>query len=122
MTEEQKQEEEKDDFQYYDELGLDDYQEYEELFRVVGLYKRGEVTRDALKEKLFELINKNVTNPRKKIKVSSIKKNFIKACEKMGVEPEKVLVIGDSLFDDIHGGRKNKMKTMLVKTVEEDER
>lgn len=49
-----------------------------------------------------------------------LKKNFIKACEKMRVEPEKVLVIGDSLFDDIHGGRKNKMKTMLVKTVEEE--
>lgn len=51
-----------------------------------------------------------------------LKRNFIKACNKMEVNPENVLVIGDSLFDDIHGGRKNKMKTLLVKNVEENER
>lgn len=49
-----------------------------------------------------------------------LRKNFIKACEKMEVNPEKVLVIGDSLFDDIHGGKKNKMKTVLVKSVEDE--
>lgn len=49
-----------------------------------------------------------------------LRKNFIKACESMNVNPEKVLVIGDSLFDDIHGGKKNKMKTALVKKVEEE--
>ena len=48
-----------------------------------------------------------------------LKKNFIKACERMNVEPHKVLVIGDRLFDDIHGGKKNNMKTALVKGVEE---
>ena len=52
MTEE---EEKKDDFEFFDELGLEDFQEYEDLFRVVGEYKQGKVTRDALKEKLFEL-------------------------------------------------------------------
>jgi len=51
-----------------------------------------------------------------------LKKNFIKACEKMNVDPEKVLVVGDSLFDDIYGGKRNKMKTALVKEVEDDER
>lgn len=51
-----------------------------------------------------------------------LKKNFLKACEKMNVSPDKVLVIGDSLFDDIYGGKKNNMKTALVKNVEEDER
>ena len=49
------EEEEKDDYKYFDELGLEDYQEYEDLFKVVGQYKKGQVTRDALKEKLFEL-------------------------------------------------------------------
>ena len=48
-------EEEKDDYQFYDELGLEDFQEYEDLFRIVGLYKQGKATRDQLKEKLFEL-------------------------------------------------------------------
>ena len=48
-------EEEQDDYQFYDELGLEDFQEYEELFKVVGEYKQGKVTRDALKEKLFVL-------------------------------------------------------------------
>ena len=52
MTEE---EEKKDDLEFIDELGLEDFQEYEDLFVVVGKYKKGEVTRDELKEKLFEL-------------------------------------------------------------------
>ncbi|MBP3801990.1 MAG: HAD-IA family hydrolase [Clostridia bacterium] len=50
-----------------------------------------------------------------------LKRNFKKACNRMDVKPENVLVIGDDLFDDIHGGQKNKMKTILVKNVEEDE-
>ncbi|MBR3511596.1 MAG: YqeG family HAD IIIA-type phosphatase [Clostridia bacterium] len=51
--------------------------------------------------------------------------NFRKACNRMGLEPEEVLVIGDKLFEDIFGGKRNNMKTMLVKGVEdtpEDER
>lgn len=51
-----------------------------------------------------------------------LKKNFLKACEKMNVKPENVLAIGDSLFDDIYGGKRNKMKTALVKEVEDNER
>ena len=51
-----------------------------------------------------------------------LKKNFQKACKKMNVKPDKVLVIGDSLLDDIYGGKRNNMKTVLVKKVEEDER
>ena len=50
-----------------------------------------------------------------------LKRNFKKACNKMDVKPENVLVIGDDLFDDIHGGQKNKMKTILVKNVEDDD-
>ena len=56
MTDQAEQvQEEKDEMQFFDELGLEDYQEYEDLFRTVGLYKRGEVDKAALKEKLFEL-------------------------------------------------------------------
>ena len=51
-----------------------------------------------------------------------LKKNFIKACERMQLEPSKVLVIGDKLFEDIYGGRKNNMKTALVKGVDDEER
>lgn len=51
-----------------------------------------------------------------------LKKNFIKACEKMSLSPDKVLVVGNSLFCDIHGGKRNKMKTVLVKDVDESER
>ena len=43
-----------------------------------------------------------------------LKKNFLKACEKMNLTPDKVLAIGDSLFDDIYGGKRNNMKTALV--------
>lgn len=51
-----------------------------------------------------------------------LKKNFIKACKKMNISPNKVLVVGDSLFNDIYGGKKNNMKTVLVKEVEDNER
>ena len=40
----------------------------------------------------------------------------------MNVQPNNVLVIGDSLFDDVYGGKRNKMRTVLVKNVEDDER
>lgn len=49
-----------------------------------------------------------------------LKKNFIKACEMLGIAPEKTLVIGDSLFSDIYGGKRNNMKTALVKKVEDE--
>lgn len=51
-----------------------------------------------------------------------LKKNFLKACEKMNVNPESVLMVGDSLFNDIYGGKRNNMKTALVKDVEDEER
>lgn len=50
-----------------------------------------------------------------------LKKNFIKACEMLGIAPEKTLVIGDSLFSDIYGGKRNNMKTALVKKVNDEE-
>ena len=51
-----------------------------------------------------------------------LKMNFIKACQKMRLQPNKVLVIGDSLFDDIYGGKKNNMWTAHVGQVEDEER
>ena len=51
-----------------------------------------------------------------------LKKSFLKACEQMNISPNKVLVVGDSLFDDIYGGKRNNMKTALVKEVEDNER
>lgn len=38
----------------------------------------------------------------------------------MNLSLDKVLTIGDSLLDDIYGGKKNNMKTALVKDVEEE--
>ena len=51
-----------------------------------------------------------------------LKANFRKEARKIGLEPEEILVVGDDIFSDIYGGRRNKMKTMLVKSVESDER
>lgn len=51
-----------------------------------------------------------------------LKKNFLKACEKMDVSPDKVLVVGNDLFTDIYGGRRNHMRTALIKNVEQTER
>ena len=50
-----------------------------------------------------------------------LKRNFIKACEKMSIQPEKVLVVGNDLFDDIYGGKRNNMKTALIKEVKDEE-
>ena len=49
-----------------------------------------------------------------------LKKNLLKACEKMNLSPDKVMIIGDSLFDDVYGGKRNNMKTALIKDVEEE--
>lgn len=49
-----------------------------------------------------------------------LKINFIKACQKLKLQPNKVLVIGDSLVDDIYGGKKNNMWTALVEQVEDE--
>ena len=46
-----------------------------------------------------------------------LKRNFVKACKKMDLSPEKVLIIGDSLFADVYGGKRNNMRTALVKSV-----
>lgn len=51
-----------------------------------------------------------------------LKKSFKKACEEMDLEPNKVLAVGDSLLDDIYGGKRNNMKTILVKNVDEEAR
>lgn len=50
-----------------------------------------------------------------------LRTSFIKACKKMNIKQEQVLVIGDSLFDDIYGGQRNNMKSALVKKVVEDD-
>ena len=51
-----------------------------------------------------------------------LKKNFIEACKKLNVNPKNILVVGDRLFDDIYGGKRNNMKTMLIKDVDDNER
>lgn len=49
-----------------------------------------------------------------------LKKNLLKACEKMNLDPDQVMIVGDSLFDDIYGGKRNNMKTVLIKDVDEE--
>lgn len=49
-----------------------------------------------------------------------LKMNFKKACEKLNLQPENILVVGDSLFDDIYGGKRNNMKTVLIDSVEDE--
>lgn len=45
-----------------------------------------------------------------------LKANFVRACTRMGVRPENVMVVGDSLFSDIFGGQRNRMKTVHVRS------
>ncbi|QNU65404.1 YqeG family HAD IIIA-type phosphatase [Ruminiclostridium herbifermentans] len=48
-------------------------------------------------------------------------KAFLNAAKVMGLEPEKVAVIGDQVFTDIIGGNKVNMLTVLVKPIDEKE-
>lgn len=50
-----------------------------------------------------------------------LSKNFRKACTKMDLDPEKVLVIGDDLFSDIYGGKRHKMTTVKVTKVDDEQ-
>ena len=43
-----------------------------------------------------------------------LKKGFMQACNKLGLKPEEVLVIGDDIYCDIYGGKKNNMTTVKV--------
>ena len=45
------------------------------------------------------------------------KKYFINAANKMGLDPENVLVIGDDIICDIYGGNRCGMITAIVKDV-----
>ena len=51
-----------------------------------------------------------------------LKKNYLRACQLLNLPTYKVMVVGDSLFDDIHGGQRNDMVTALVKNVIDKER
>ncbi len=48
------------------------------------------------------------------------KKNLLFACDKMGLNPENVLLIGDDIFADIYGGNKCGIITAIVNSVVED--
>ena len=53
--EEEKQKENPDEIKFFEELHLEDFQDYEDLFKVVCDYKSGKVEKQALKEELFKL-------------------------------------------------------------------
>ena len=43
-----------------------------------------------------------------------LKRGFLKACNELDLIPEEIAVIGDDLFDDIHGGNRMNMTTIKV--------
>ena len=55
MTEEEQPKENPDELKFIEELHLKDFQEYEDLFKAFCDYKSGKLEKPALKEKLFEL-------------------------------------------------------------------
>lgn len=50
-----------------------------------------------------------------------LKKYFLDACDRMGLNPENVLVIGDNIINDIHGANKCGMISAIVDRVRDDE-
>lgn len=51
--------------------------------------------------------------------VKPLKRNLRKACERMGLKPEEVALIGNDYFSDIFGGNRINMKTIKVQDVQE---
>lgn len=50
-----------------------------------------------------------------------LKKYFLDACNRMGLHPENVLVIGDNIINDIYGANKCGMISAIVDNVRDDE-
>lgn len=50
-----------------------------------------------------------------------LKKYFLDACDRMGLNPENVLVIGDNIINDVHGANKCGMISAIVNNVKNDE-
>lgn len=48
-----------------------------------------------------------------------LRRGFLKACDKIDLSPEHVAVIGDDLFDDIYGGKRNNMTTIKVSSAKQ---
>lgn len=46
---------------------------------------------------------------------------FLRAADKLELEPEDIAVVGDQIFTDIHGGNKANMLTILVKPIDKKE-
>lgn len=46
---------------------------------------------------------------------------FLKAADKLELEPENIAVVGDQIFTDIYGGNKANMLTILVKPIDKKE-
>jgi len=77
---------------------------------------------------LSNAAKKRVIRFNEKIQVTAIHraykpaaKAFLRAAHEMGLEPEKVAVVGDQIFTDIHGGNKVNMFTILVKPIDKKE-
>ena len=45
------------------------------------------------------------------------KLSFYRALKSLGLKPEEVLMIGDDYFSDIYGGKRNHIKTILVRNL-----
>ena len=50
-----------------------------------------------------------------------LKKYFLDSCNRMGLNPENVLLIGDDIINDIHGANKCGMISAIVDRVKEDD-
>lgn len=46
-----------------------------------------------------------------------LRKKMLEAANLMGLEPENILVIGDSIFSDVYGGKRSGMNSAIVEDV-----
>lgn len=57
-----------------------------------------------------------------KLAFKPLKGGFQRACKSMELDPSRVLMVGNDMFVDIYGGKRNNMMTAHTVDVERDER
>ena len=71
------------------------------------------VVSNGIDKKVESLLNRRKINYIS-MALKPFRKNFLKACNMIGLNPKEVAVVGDDLIADIYGGNRNDMFTIWI--------
>ena len=70
------------------------------------------------KEKIEDIV-KQIDIPYQYFAMKPLKKGFKKAQKELGEKSENIAIVGDQIFTDVIGGKRNNMYTILVEPIKE---